>query len=350
MKVYKKNASVISDALNFWKAENLIDADQADKLNNSLEVVGFDCRKLSILIILSSIFFFFIASTGFIEVLIKYFENNKIIVSFIIAAIDILFYVLGAYSKAKWTEKFYSSNGLFFLGVLFTPCAILIFFAALHGNEIEFDVTSSYFPNVILISCIIYTVLGILLKSKLIWCVSLISFGCWISTQINYYYVYVGFPLVFVLLGSTLVGVSELLIKPRLKIAFLYKPTLIVGLFYVFTSLWVMSIFGNGNPDSWDKIIQFELLHWLLIFTAATLRAIYYGMKYNDSVVCNFGVTFFIINLYTRSFEYFWNNVHYSVFFTILGISLWIIAIKAEKIFNMSSIYNKPLVTYSIKE
>lgn len=34
-----------------------------------------------------------------------------------------------------------------------------------------------------------------------------------------------------------------------------------------------------------------------------------------------------------------------SVFFAIPGISLWIIAIKAEKIFNINLIYNKANIT-----
>ncbi|KLT22821.1 hypothetical protein wVul_0024 [Wolbachia endosymbiont of Armadillidium vulgare str. wVulC] len=72
------------------------------------------------------------------------------------------------------------------------------------------------------------------------------------------------------------------------------------------------------------------------------LRAIYYGIKHNNSVMCNIGVIFFMINLYTRFFEYFnFSNTHFSVLFSILGVSLWIIVIKAEKIFNISLIYNE---------
>lgn len=332
--------------MNFWKTENFITEDQADKLSNSIEIIGFDWRKLSVLITLSSIFFFFVASTGFITELIKYFESNKIMVSLVVAEVDILFYGLGAYSKIKWPKKFYSNNGLLFLGILFTPCAILIFFAALHGNEIEFNVIGNYFPNVVFISCMLYALLGVLFKSELIWCFALVALGCWIGTKIDYYLAYIGFSLIFVLFGSILVGISEFLIKQCSKITFLYRVTLVVGLFYVFTALFIMSIIGNYPDLNLEfEIKQFELLHWLLIFTAATLRAIYYGIKYNNHVVYNFGVTFLIINLYTKYFEYFWNNTHMSVFFAILGISLWIIAIKAEKIFNIHLIYNKANIT-----
>ncbi|WP_375604033.1 hypothetical protein NOX90_06780 [Wolbachia endosymbiont of Anurida maritima] len=294
MKVYRQNASVIKEALNFWKGENLISAKQCDELNGSLKVIGFNWERFTIFIIPFAILFFIIASTGFIQGLIKYFENNKMMVSFIVAALDILFYALGAYSKVRWPEKFYSNNGLLFLGVLFTPCAILIFFAALHGNEIEFDVIGSYFPNVILIPCILYALLGVLLKSELILCFALVALGCWIGTQIDYYLAYIGFPLIFVLFGSILVGISEFLIRQCSKVTFLYRVTLVVGLFYVFTALLSMSIFGNSIDLNLEfEIKQFELLHWLLIFTAASLRTIYYGIKHNDSVMCNIGVIFF---------------------------------------------------------
>ncbi|KLT21969.1 hypothetical protein wVul_1714 [Wolbachia endosymbiont of Armadillidium vulgare str. wVulC] len=42
MKVYRHNVSVIKEALNFWKGENLISTKQCDELNSSLKVIGFD--------------------------------------------------------------------------------------------------------------------------------------------------------------------------------------------------------------------------------------------------------------------------------------------------------------------
>ena len=47
-----------------------------------------------------------------------------------------------------------------------------------------------------------------------------------------------------------------------------------------------------------------------------------------------FGVTFLGINLYTRFFELFWNNLHKAIFFALLAASFWYIGSKAETIWN----------------
>ncbi len=242
MRVYKRDASVIRNALSFWKAENLVTAKQADKLSNSLEVIGFDWRKLSIFIILSSILFFVIASAAFIDELARYFENDKIVVCFAVAALDILFYVLGTCGKSKWPEKFYSNEGLLFLGVLFTPCAILMFFIVSQENEIKFDITGSRLINVILISFVIYSVLGTLLKSKLIWCFSLIAFGQWLSLLgENDYYLGLSIQFRLLLYGSALIALSRLL-KSRTD---LHRMILVIGLLHLFTYFHCRNFKGN---------------------------------------------------------------------------------------------------------
>ncbi|RDD34787.1 DUF2157 domain-containing protein [Wolbachia endosymbiont of Cylisticus convexus] len=148
-------------------------------------------------------------------------------VSFIVAALDILFYASGAYSKIKWPEKFYSNNGLLFLGVLFTPCAILIFFAALHGNEIKPDIIGRYFLNVTLISCILYVILGILLKSKLIWCFALIALEQWVSLLgENGYWLEMSLNVRLMLYEILLTTLSKL-IKRNARISFLHRTTLV---------------------------------------------------------------------------------------------------------------------------
>lgn len=302
-------------------------------------------RKFSVFLILFSILFIFIAFIPFIEELKQYFENNKIIVCLIIAILDILFYTLGAYGKVKWPEKSFSNECVLFLGALFTPCTILMFFTVLKEGEIEFNITASYFFYVALISYIIYAVLGILLKSKLTWCFSLLTLEYLIINsiinKISYLCLSDGLGCsvaawLVILFGSFLIIASLLLARPQSKIAFTSRTTFFVGLFNI----------SIGSLQLLMGDYSHELrLFGFLIFTADTLIAIYYGIKYNDSVVCNCGVTFFIINVYVRFFEYCFDYLNSSAFFAILGISLWVIAIKADKIFNINSIYNNSLHT-----
>ena len=41
------------------------------------------------------------------------------------------------------------------------------------------------------------------------------------------------------------------------------------------------------------------------------------------------------LNLYTRFFELFWDNLHKAVFFALLAASFWYIGSKAETIWNL---------------
>jgi hypothetical protein len=74
------------------------------------------------------------------------------------------------------------------------------------------------------------------------------------------------------------------------------------------------------------------LFSWSLLFGAAALTTIFFGLKYDDTISRGFGITFLFINLYTKYFEYFWNSFHKAIFFGLLGISFWYLGSRAEKI------------------
>ena len=149
------------------------------------------------------------------------------------------------------------------------------------------------------------------------------------------------YPLRFVLFGIVLVGASFAL-KINAKLAPLHKVTYIMGLLYLFIALWILSIFGNyGDMVRWYGVKQIELLHWGIIFGATAVGAIVYGLKQDDHTSRSFGIVFLFLNLYTKYFEYFWNELHKAIFFVILAVSFWIIGWKAERIWNLEFIKKK---------
>ena len=109
-----------------------------------------------------------------------------------------------------------------------------------------------------------------------------------------------------------------------------------MGLLYLFIALWIMSIFGNyGDKHNWEQVKQIELFHWSILFGAVAGWAIYHGLRHDNDITKGFGLTFLGINLYTRFFELFWNNLHKAIFFALLGLSFWYIGSKAETIWNL---------------
>src|ERR1700712_3556914 len=103
-------------------------------------------------------------------------------------------------------------------------------------------------------------------------------------------------------------------------------------------SLWLLSIFGNlGNLDRWYQIKQITLYYWGIISMCVAGAFLLFGLKNKDDISREFGITFLIIFIYTKYFEYFWDNTNKTVFFAILAASFWLIGRKAEKIWNLKS-------------
>lgn len=81
-----------------------------------------------------------------------------------------------------------------------------------------------------------------------------------------------------------------------------------MGLTYLFIALWILSIFGNHDLDSWYSLSPTQLLPWALLFGVAAALCIYISLKTDDGMLRGVGLTFLAINLYTRFFEYFWEH------------------------------------------
>ncbi len=349
MKLTKKKAKIVKDALESWVAQGVLSPDQKRLLLESCETVGFDWKRLArysfwisiicLIIAVSAI----IADEYLIELIMQLFSAPALARCIATAALAALIYFIGVKRKYKKPQKIFSNEAIFFLGVLATAGAIAFFGEAM-------DTGSGHFSILLLLAAIVYGMLGLWFPSKLTWTFSLISLGSWMGTETGYvsgwgaYYLGMNYPLRFVLFGAVLTAASFGFAHFPKRNDFV-KPTRAMGLLYLFIALWIMSIFGNyGDMDQWLDIRQIELFHWSLLFGLAALAAIYYGIKEDDGMTRGFGIVFLFINLYTRFFEYFWNSMHKAVVFGLLAVSFWLIGSRAEKIWNLSFISTKQKV------
>lgn len=141
------------------------------------------------------------------------------------------------------------------------------------------------------------------------------------------------YPIRFVLFGGALLALcygAQSLLRQRQ----LFTVSKAMGLTYLFIALWILSIFGNYDADSWYNVSQARLLPWGLLFAAAAGVCIFISLKTDDAMLRGFGLTFLAINLYTRFFEFFWNGMHKVLFFLILAVSLAVIGRYAERIWH----------------
>ena len=340
MKLTKKKAKIVDSAIASWVEANLLSQEQGRVLLESYDVVGFDWKRLakysfwiSICCIIISIGAV-IADKFFMALLATFFYAPDIVKCLVLALIAAAFYYLGIKRKFKRPEKIFSNEAIFLFGVFATAGAIVFL-----GKAI--DTGSGHFSLLILLAAIIYGMLGLWFPSKLVWIFCLLSLGSWMGTETGYvsgwgaYYLGMNFPLRFVLFGLVLTACSHLFTQWQSRQDF-SKSTRAMGLLYLFIALWIMSIFGNyGDMDEWGDVPQIQLFHWSLLFGIAAVVSIYHGIKADDRMTRGFGITFLCINLYTRFFEYFWDNVHKAIFFALLAASFWYLGAKAEKIWNM---------------
>jgi hypothetical protein len=243
-------------------------------------------------------------------------------------------YWWGVHRRALDPAQVYRNEAILFLGVLATAGAI-------YQLGMALDTGSGHFSILLLLSFLVYGMLGIAVDSNLIWVFALASLGSWMGTETGYmsgwgaYYLGMNFPLRFVLFGGILTAAAFTL-ETHPKTQRFYRSTLTMGLLYLFIALWIMSIFGNyGDMQAWERAKQIELFHWSILFGLVACGAIYHGLKYDNGITKGFGLTFLFINLYTRFFELFWNSIHKAIFFALLGISFWYLGAKAEKIWNL---------------
>lgn len=334
----KNEQETIDNAIAHWQEEHLIDGETAEKLRDSYEVKGFDWKRLaqySFWVALSCIVMAFLSlfvDKEILQLLSTLYETPDIILCVFCAFLSFLFYYLGYINKKKHPEKSFTSESLMVLGVFSTAT-----FIGYLGKVI--DKGDGMYSVLFLLSIVVYTLLAIRLSSKTIWVFMLIAMGIWFATETAYHSNWgfkfwgMNYPLRFTIFGALLTAFTMVLHHKWKAIKNFQQLSYIVGILYLFVSLWLLSIFGNySDLDKWAETKQYHILSWGILSTLVSLAFAWYGFKKNDIVAREFGITFLLINLYTRFFEYLWDNVNRAIFFMLLAASFWIIGRKAEKI------------------
>ena len=110
-------------------------------------------------------------------------------------------------------------------------------------------------------------------------------------------------------LASIAVGVfHERQLYPKLGRFYMVWEAL--GLVYLNMSLLILSIWSHNETGPGL---------WIFVFTAATLAQIVLGAAWQNGLFRGFGITFFVINVFTRYQEYFWNQLNLGLFLLIGG-------------------------------
>jgi hypothetical protein len=357
----RKQHGIVAQAIERWRHGGVVDEQTAARLSDSIVIASFDWQRTARYAFIISIFCLVIAvsailaDTVLMKLLMRIFNAPAIVKCGFFAVVSATFFWYGLSLGKRYPHRLYSNEAVFFLGVL--GLAASVFFLG-----VAIDTGSGHYSVLFLIASVLYALLGLWFPSKLVWVFGLLSLGAWMGTETGYvsghgmYFLGMNYPLRFVILGAALAALgiagqhsfadansthSSLSFKDRLLS--MSPQTKVIGLLNLLVALWIMSIFGNyGDMTQWQKVRQYELLHWSVIFGAVAIAAVWYGLRQDDGVLRGFGLTFLFINLYTRFFEYFWDSIHKAVFFAVLGVSFWYLGSKAEAIWHLGQRGQQP--------
>lgn len=111
---------------------------------------------------------------------------------------------------------------------------------------------------------------------------------------------------------------QEAVLEPRhARWTGLGDVAVVVGLLYANLSLWILSLFPGG-------------LGWVLTFTALAVAQVAAGSGLRDGRLTGFGIVFLAIDLYTRFYERFWDDLSRGAFFLVAGSAALLFAAWCE--------------------
>lgn len=337
MKLSKKEAEVLDEAIRQWEEGELLEPEKADELKNSYSIIRFDWQSLAFYAFIFAVgslvvaVIALLADQWLMELAASIFEAPDIYKSLLFLMVSCCFYYFGWKRRRMAPQQIYSNEALFLFGVFAMAGSIIFLGLALDNG-------SGHFSLLLLAGALIYGLLGLWFPSKLIWIFAIISLGAWFGAETGFrsswepYFLGMNYPLRFTLFGLAVTGLSFGM-KSFVYTRNFHHITLLTGLLYLFISLWLLSIFGNyGSLEVWYNIRQTKVALWSILMAAISIACVYAGLKNQNDTLREFGVFFLFINLYSRYFEYGWDNMHKALFFAILAFSFWVIGKKAEKI------------------
>lgn len=335
----KKHAAVIM-ALDAWVASGDLDETTASHLKEITMPLAFDWHRLGRYILWTALASLFIGVMALSNVqalrdlYMELWSMTPLAPALILTLIAALLYYWGARRRMTQPYRWFTNEGILFVAVIVTAGSI-----AQLGRAL--DTGSGHFSLLLGLATLVYGAIGLWLNSKLVWIFALLSLGSWMGAETGYasgwgaYWMGMNYPMRFVLFGGILIAAASTMAQhPRL--APFERCTRSIGLLYGFISLWIVSIFGNyGEIESYYRTSRMELFHWSLLFAAAAGISLWFGVKRDDAMLRGYGIVFLGINLYTRFFEHFWSSMHKSIFFILMGLSLWFLAHRIETIWNL---------------
>lgn len=335
MQLDKKEAELIDKAIIHWKEEGIIDEVTAMKMKAGYTLED-NTNVLSTYALVASVscgllaFGALVMDEKWIELIRRRFGFSEVMVglSFILLSAALVWF---SYKKKKKASAVAAANEAFNITIILSLAVALAYIGRAIGYQ-----NGNYGP-ILFLTAVVYGIVGAFLRSPLLWVAMLLALAGWWGAQTYYwskgadYFIGMNYALRMTLFGLFILALRRLMIRFS-RLSGFSKITRIMGWLFFLVAAWSLSILGNSRSfEVWMDIRQGRLWYWALGFTILLLVLIVYAFKKGDAFLRDTCLVFFLINIYTRYFEYFWDKTNKGLFFVILAVSFWWIGKAAEK-------------------
>ncbi|MBN1332905.1 MAG: DUF2157 domain-containing protein, partial [Synergistales bacterium] len=182
MKISRRKAGIVREALENWEKEGILDKTSKEKFLSSMELIPFDWRKMAVYSFLLALISIVIAVVSiftdakFILLLSRLFKAPDLVKCIFFSSLSLGFFLWAFRRRGNTPLKVFSNEALIFLGVLSLAGAIVFLGMAL-GDK------SGRFSLLLFMAAVLYGVIGFTFSSRQVWVFSLISLGGWFGAE-----------------------------------------------------------------------------------------------------------------------------------------------------------------------
>ncbi len=314
----KKNKIILKE-INKWHDKNIIEEEVYSRLSSMYQENEWDFTTIIKWALIIGAVMIGIGLISFISFIIQ----SIIFVILILSALSLSGYYYGFKLKQRDFKYYFPKTG----NALVAVSSLLLGADIFAINKFLFN-EGIHWTTLILVISIIYLFIAYFKDNTLVLVFSLLGFAAWFGAETGYmsgwgaYYLGLNYPMRFALISPIIILIGYL--HKRLKLTIpesFIKTYYSFGLLFVNLSLWILSIFGHqGGLDNWGfSSNNIELLFFSIVWLIVDVIIFIIGTKFKEKMFVGYAITFIILNLYTRYFEYFWDKMYKSLFFIVLG-------------------------------
>lgn len=324
MELDKNEWKAVHKALKGWEEDGTISKDDGSRLRKNVQLKRTDNQQIAqyfFLTALSCILLAFGAifiDDKILERFKVYFALSNIVIAVLATGLSILWFW---YVRRKGSKLSKTAYEIYLVVGALTSLIALTYICKETGF-------GGKYSGFLFAAAILLFALSLVFKSRFLWVAGILGvMGFYGSVtalySINDRFLGMNYPIRFTVFGLIVIAASYLQTKTK-SLDDTARITFIAGMIIFFTGMWGVSIFGNySDMNAWAQVRQVQVIAYAILFAIVAGASFYLGIRYKDDVARDFGIFFLLLNLYSRYFELFWDNMNKGVFFLVLAISFY---------------------------